>query len=92
VSFSVRFALSHDVTDREGINLGDQQTLVFDQAVTNVGQAYSLTTGIFTAPAAGTYAFFLTQMASNAHESIYLVIVKNGAILDMIFAQVTHVA
>ena len=37
-----------------------EQTIVFDQVDTNLGGGYSNTTGVFTAPVAGTYVFSLT--------------------------------
>ena len=36
------------------------QTIVFNQVDTNLGGGYSNTTGVFTAPVAGTYVFSLT--------------------------------
>jgi len=36
------------------------QTIVFDQVHTNLGGGYSGTTGVFTAPVAGTYVLSLT--------------------------------
>ena len=36
------------------------QTIVFNQVDTNLGGGYSGTTGVFTAPVAGTYVFSLT--------------------------------
>ena len=36
------------------------QTIVFNQVDTNLGGGYSSTTGVFTAPVAGTYVFSLT--------------------------------
>jgi hypothetical protein len=86
VAFSARFADSHD-SSAHGISLGSHQTLVFDDALTNVGSAYSTSTGIFTSPVAGTYAFFLTQMSPNAHGQIDLSIVRNGQVLDMVFLE-----
>ena len=36
------------------------QTIVFDRVDTNLGGGYSSTTGVFTAPVAGTFVFSLT--------------------------------
>ncbi|XP_045185331.2 heavy metal-binding protein HIP-like [Mercenaria mercenaria] len=43
-------------------NLGNQQTIVFDHVFTNVANAYSPVTGVFTAPQNGTYFFTATIM------------------------------
>ena len=62
--------------------------MVFDEAIINVGQAYNAKTGIFTAPVSGIYAFFLSQMGpNNNHNDIYLIITKNGATLDTVYAE-----
>ena len=44
-------------------NVGSQGTIVYDTAITNVGNAYDHETGFFTAPVSGTYAFFVNCMA-----------------------------
>jgi hypothetical protein len=59
VAFTVTF--SHDDSD-DGIPLGPHQTLKFDRVVTNAGNGYDPTTGLFTAPVAGYYAFYLFIM------------------------------
>jgi len=38
----------------------NRQTIVFDQVDTNLGGGYNGTTGVFTAPVAGTYVFTIT--------------------------------
>lgn len=52
--------------------------LVFPQIVTNNGNGYNPSTGKFTAPADGTYVFFVT-VVSNYKNYIYLDIVHNGS-------------
>jgi len=49
---------AHLSLDIHGTTAG--QTIVFDQVDTNLGGGYSGTTGVFTAPVAGTYVFSLT--------------------------------
>ncbi|XP_052707541.1 multimerin-1-like isoform X1 [Crassostrea angulata] len=52
-------------------------TLVFPIVIYSVGTGYNPSTGIFTAPTAGTYVFYVSvQSGSNKH--IYLDIVLNG--------------
>lgn len=43
-------------------NLGLNQPVIFDNVHTNVGNAYSRDTGVFTAPVNGTYYFISTIM------------------------------
>ena len=72
----------------DGVLLGHHQTVVFNQAITNIGNAYNTDSGIFTAPVAGSYAFFLSQMTPALHNSLFLVITKNGdVILDVVFSE-----
>nr|QBA18407.1 type 2 C1q domain-containing protein 6 [Littorina littorea] len=86
VAFTARISLDRD-RNQQGLPLGHQQTVIFNEAITNIGDAYNPHNGIFTAPAAGTFAFFLTQMGVRFSGEIYLDIVKNGVTLDRVFAQ-----
>lgn len=49
----------HDVT-----HLGDNQIIAFNQTVTNIGNAYNVHHGAFTAPVDGTYVFHVTLMGT----------------------------
>jgi hypothetical protein len=71
-------------------HLGDHHTIVFDKPITNIGNAYSLTTGIFQAPLNGIYVFTLTLMVVARH-SEYLEIVVDGNALNDIFADASSV-
>ncbi|KAK7099468.1 hypothetical protein V1264_003604 [Littorina saxatilis] len=85
VAFTAKISSDRD-RNQQGVSLGHQQTVIFNEAITNVGDAYNTQTGIFTAPVAATFAFFLTLMGVNDSTDIYLDIVKNGVRLDMVFA------
>ncbi|XP_045168529.2 caprin-2-like [Mercenaria mercenaria] len=58
-------------------NLGNNQPIVFDAIVTNVGQHYSPNTGVFTAPTNATFYFFASIM-SHSGKALESEIVKNG--------------
>jgi hypothetical protein len=59
------------------LNLGNNQAILFDTIVTNIGHHYSPNTGVFTAPINATYYFFASIM-SHTNEVLETEIVKNG--------------
>nr|KAG5686619.1 hypothetical protein BaRGS_006293 [Batillaria attramentaria] len=79
VAFSVRFT-------QDGITLGHHSTLKFDNVITNIGNGYNPQTGIFTAPVAGVYVFFLNMMSVNNHGHLHLAFDKHGTVLGYAFA------
>lgn len=84
VAFTVHFSQDDG---NNGIDLGSQQILKFDNVLTNVGAGYNAQTGIFTAPVSGVYSFFLSIMSANARGSIFIAVVKDGSALDVVYAE-----
>lgn len=58
-------------------DLGLGAVVIFDEVITNIGQAYDKNTGIFTAPVKGLYVFEMDIMTRKG-ERRYLQMVKNG--------------
>ncbi|XP_060593399.1 complement C1q-like protein 3 [Ruditapes philippinarum] len=59
-------------------NLQPGQTLIFDRTITNMGNAYDISTGIFTAPIRGVYVLHMDIMIEPGNNE-YLQFVKDGA-------------
>ena len=53
-------------------------TLVFPKVITNVGNGYNSSDGVFTAPRAGVYVFFV-NVQGYSNNDVYVDIVLNGA-------------
>ena len=58
-------------------NVGQHQTLIFDQVITNFGGNYNRHSGIFTSPRQGVYVFSWT-LYCEAHGFIYSEVVVNS--------------
>ncbi|KAK3582877.1 hypothetical protein CHS0354_012489 [Potamilus streckersoni] len=58
-------------------NMQLHQHIKFDHVLTNEGSAYDASTGTFTAPVSGVYAFYLT-VTNTPQYSASLVLAKNG--------------
>nr|XP_057946594.1 cytoskeletal protein Sojo-like [Doryrhamphus excisus] len=60
-SGETKVAFAAALTDSGSVGPFDQETtLIFSKIFTNVGQAYDVTSGVFTAPVGGVYAFSFT--------------------------------
>ena len=59
----------------KNVELGESQSVIFDEVVTNNGHAYNKHTGHFTAPRDGTYYFATSFTCSGG--SVHLQMMKN---------------
>ncbi|KAL3854177.1 hypothetical protein ACJMK2_013455 [Sinanodonta woodiana] len=69
-------------------NMQLHQHIKFDHVITNEGSAYDSSTGTFTAPVTGVYAFYLT-VTNIPQYSASLVLAKNGNRLTSVLAHGT---
>ena len=73
-----KVAFSAGLKDTGFIESGNNElNLVFTRIITNVGQAYSEKTGIFTAPVKGVYFFRFTLADALTTRWVYIRMVKN---------------
>jgi len=63
---------------------GNNQPIVFDRVVTNVGNAYNPHVGSFTAPVSGIYVFSVSLLSMPGHIT-YCQWVKNNEFISKIF-------
>ncbi|XP_062391147.1 complement C1q tumor necrosis factor-related protein 3-like [Sardina pilchardus] len=74
-----KVAFSAALTDSGYIESGNTElNLVFTKIITNAGQAYSSTTGFFTAPVRGVYYFRFTVMDNPSSRYMDIMMFKNG--------------
>ncbi|XP_062611216.1 complement C1q tumor necrosis factor-related protein 3-like [Saccostrea cucullata] len=70
------------------VNPSQGQKVVFDQILTNVGNAYDPTTGIFTVPVTGTYHLNVVLSSPNNNEAghyMHFFILQNGRKIAYLF-------
>ncbi|XP_063055543.1 multimerin-2-like [Engraulis encrasicolus] len=83
-----KVAFSAGLADSIEAEYGDLN-VVFREVITNVGQAYSSTTGFFTAPFRGVYYFRFTVMDCEESGSMLIEMHKNGKQLIWLEDEVT---
>lgn len=66
-------------------NVGQHQHIVFDNVITNVGGGYHSSSGHFTAPVAGVYAFYVSLTNIPQH-SASVVLYRNGKWIGHVLA------
>lgn len=60
--------------------------IVFDQVITNIGHAYDVNTGRFTAPVNGTYQFNVIVSAQGRQKAAVMIL-KNGGMVATVWAE-----
>lgn len=70
------------------LNMGAHQNIVFDNVVTNEGDAYNPHHGIFVAPVTGTYVFTPTILAYNNAE-VWCDLAVNNVAVARVYARGT---
>ncbi|XP_060608025.1 uncharacterized protein LOC132760136 [Ruditapes philippinarum] len=90
MAVSGQVAFTAGVSNADLTQLGDHHTIIFDKPITNIGNAYSVHSGIFQAPLKGVYVFTMTLMVVPRH-SEYLDIVVDGNLINQIFADASSV-
>lgn len=68
----------HAVLTTTSVSVSSDDTIKFNNVITNVGGGYNRSTGIFTAPVAGYYEFIVTIMAQSGNSFISKVLI-NGS-------------
>lgn len=66
------------------------EAILFDKTYTNVGGGYDMTTGTFTAPKNGIYAFHIHAYDSNTDQAMWLELKKNQDLLVSISGYNSH--
>ena len=70
--------------DEDAFNKGE--TMRFSDTITNIGNAYNPTTGLFTVPCDGVYVFFVVALTRNNYDSVNISLWVNGSTVAKIAA------
>ena len=68
----------------KGISLGSNEVIKYDNVITNVGKAYTPSTGIFLVPVSGIYTVSVSMMGHPTN-GIHLQLEQNGSELVRLF-------
>ncbi|KAK3097063.1 hypothetical protein FSP39_006035 [Pinctada imbricata] len=69
-------------------SLGERETVIFDEVVTNVGSGYDVNNGIFFCPINGIYIFAATMASADNNKNLDAEIVHQGKIVARLHATV----
>jgi hypothetical protein len=72
------FRCTQTLSPLKSISLGSKQVIRYDKTITNVGKAYTPSTGIFLVPLSGIYTLSVSMMG-HPHNGIHLQLVRNGS-------------
>lgn len=78
-------AFTATVSDHHIEHAGDHQIIVFDNVITNIGNAYNGHLGSFIAPVHGIYVFSVTLVTSS-NAGFHANIVRNGELVTRLYA------
>ncbi|KAK3106267.1 hypothetical protein FSP39_016341 [Pinctada imbricata] len=78
--------IAFTVSSSKNLQNHNNQRIIYDKVITNTGNAYNKTTGIFTCPVPGTYVFTWSTKSNSAKQSCYAFIYHNGHKLMMTYS------